>query len=214
MKLVLQRKDQLSQWILGIGWVVRLACLECLGHIIDDQGIHPNIAKLNRIQEWHIPRTYKNIQWFVGLVNYISNFLPDISAYMGLLMAIMQNGSPFQWQPLHQRCFEMIKHICSETPVIKLIDPSKEDCIWLIFNASKTGIRAMYGQGPTWQACRPARFMSKKFTNAQHNYAVHELEMLVILEALLKWEDKLLEIWMKSLKWQWREPNIPCIITA
>ena len=50
----------------------------------------------------------------------------------------------------------------------------------------------MYGQGPTWQTCRPAGFMSKKFTAAQHNYCVFELETLAILEALLKWEDKLL----------------------
>jgi hypothetical protein len=34
--------------------------------------------------------------------------------------------------------------------------------------------------------------MSKKFTTAQQNYAVHELETLAILEALFKWEDKLI----------------------
>lgn len=34
--------------------------------------------------------------------------------------------------------------------------------------------------------------MSKKFTIAQHNYRVHELETLRILEALMKWEDKLM----------------------
>jgi hypothetical protein len=50
----------------------------------------------------------------------------------------------------------------------------------------------MYGQGPTWQKCHPTGFMSKKFTTIQQNYAVHELEMLAILEALLKWEDKLI----------------------
>ena len=50
----------------------------------------------------------------------------------------------------------------------------------------------MYGQGSTWQTHRPARFMSKNFTTAQQNYAVHELEMLAILEALMKWEDKLI----------------------
>jgi hypothetical protein len=34
--------------------------------------------------------------------------------------------------------------------------------------------------------------MSKKFTNAQHQYATYEHETLAILEGLLKWEDKLL----------------------
>ena len=50
----------------------------------------------------------------------------------------------------------------------------------------------MYGQGETWQTCRPAGFMSKKFTTAQMNYRVFEMETIAILEALLKWEDKLL----------------------
>ena len=50
----------------------------------------------------------------------------------------------------------------------------------------------MYGQGPTWQTCRPAGFMLRKFTSAQHNYCMFKLETLAILEALLKWEDKLL----------------------
>jgi len=34
--------------------------------------------------------------------------------------------------------------------------------------------------------------MSKKFTTVQQNYAIHELKTLAILEALMKWEDKLI----------------------
>jgi len=34
--------------------------------------------------------------------------------------------------------------------------------------------------------------MSKKLTDAQHNYRMFEQETLAILKALLKWEDKLL----------------------
>ena len=34
--------------------------------------------------------------------------------------------------------------------------------------------------------------MSKKFQEAQFNYRVFEMETLAILEALLKWEDKLI----------------------
>jgi hypothetical protein len=50
----------------------------------------------------------------------------------------------------------------------------------------------MYGQGPEWQTCRPAGFLSKKFSNAQRNYRTFEHETIAILEALLKWEDKLI----------------------
>jgi hypothetical protein len=54
------------------------------------------------------------------------------------------------------------------------------------------GISAMYGQGETWQMCRPAGFISKKFSAMQTNYRMFEMETIAILEALLKWEDKLL----------------------
>ena len=166
--------------------------VDCLGHIIDKEGIHVDTDKVARIRDWCVPQTYNDIQQFVGLVNYIGNFLPNIISYTGPLLAMTQNGAPFHWRPLHQKCFDMIKHICEKAPVIKLIEPSTNSLIWLICDASKSGVGAMYGQGSTWQACRPAGFMSKKFTMAQQKYAIHELETLAILEALMKWEDKLI----------------------
>ena len=54
------------------------------------------------------------------------------------------------------------------------------------------GISAMYRQGTNWDTCPPAGFLSKKFTSAQHNYCMHEHETLVVFEALMEWEDKLL----------------------
>lgn len=85
----------------------------------------------------------------------------------------------------------MIKHICCKTPILQPINIKKNEPIWVICDASKTGVGAIYGQGPKWNRCRPAGIMSKKFTPAQQNYAVHEMETLAILEALMKWEDKL-----------------------
>jgi len=128
----------------------------------------------------------------MGLVNYIGNFLPNITAYTSPLLAMTQNGVPFHWHPLHQVCFDMIKQIYDKAPVIKPIEPSTKEPIRLICDTSKSGVGAMYGQGLTWQNCCPAGFMSKKFTTAQQNYAIHELETLAILEALIKWEDKLI----------------------
>jgi hypothetical protein len=65
--------------------------MECLGHIIDDNGIHPDVDKLQRIRDWRTPRNYLDIQQFVGLVNYVANFLPDVTAYTAPLQAMTQN---------------------------------------------------------------------------------------------------------------------------
>jgi hypothetical protein len=86
----------------------------------------------------------------------------------------------------------MIKTVCCTTPVLKPINPDSAEPIWVICDTSVFGIGAMYGQGPDWQNCRPAGFLSKKFSDAQRNYCTFEHETIAILEALLKWEDKLI----------------------
>jgi hypothetical protein len=165
--------------------------MECLGHKIDDEGIHPDMDKLENIQNWSTPHNYNDVQRFVGLMNYVSNFLPNVTAYTGPLTSMTKNGALFFWRPIHDKCFELIKAICCKTPVLRPINYKSEELIWVICDASKTGVGAMYGQGKDWMGCRPARFMSKKFSSAQQHYSVHEMEMLAILEALQKWEDKL-----------------------
>jgi len=90
------------------------------------------------------------------------------------------------------KCFESIKTLTCKAPILKPIDPKNSDTIWVICDGSKSGVGAVYGQGLDWQSCRPAGFLSKKFSAAQQNYRTHEHETIAILEALIKWEDKLL----------------------
>ena len=50
------------------------------------------------------------------------------------------------------------------------IEIKKDEPIWVICNASIYGVGVMDGQGETWQTCRPAGFMSRKFMDAQRHY--------------------------------------------
>ena len=166
--------------------------MDCLGHIIDDQGIHADTSKMAQIQNWRTPRTYHDVQRFLGLVQYIQHFMPNVSAFMAPLSAITKNGHEFTWRPIHEKCFAEIKALATKTPILKPINPDNGDPIWVICDASVSGVGAFYGQGTSWEKCRPAGFMSRKFREAQQNYRVFEMETLAILEALTKWEDKLI----------------------
>ena len=83
--------------------------LECLGHIIDDRGIHTDADKMQCIREWRRPRTFNDVQWFLGLVQYLAHYMPDISAYATPLSGCVRNGHPFEWMLLLEKCFESIK---------------------------------------------------------------------------------------------------------
>ena len=166
--------------------------MDCLGHIIDDRGLHADADKMSRIHDWRTPRSYNEVQRFLGLVNYLAQFMLDITAYTSPLSDMEHNDRPFVWRPLHQKCFDLIKNMACKAPILKPIDPRINEPIWLICDASIYGIGAMYGQGQEWRTCRPAGFLSRKFSSAQRAYHTYEQEALAILEGLMKWEDKLL----------------------
>ena len=65
---------------------------DCLGHVIDDNGIHPKLDKMWQIREWRIPQNYNEVQKFLGLVQYLALYMPDIMAYTTPLSGSAQNN--------------------------------------------------------------------------------------------------------------------------
>ena len=64
---------------------------DCLGHVIDDNGIHAKFKKMQWIREWRIPQNYNKVQKFLGLVEYLALYMPDITAYTTPLSGLAQN---------------------------------------------------------------------------------------------------------------------------
>jgi hypothetical protein len=165
--------------------------VDCLGVMVDAEGIHADQDKMSRVREWPTPRSYPEVQRFLGMIEYIARFLPNVAAFTTPLSGMCANGHPFIWRAHHEKCFQEIKRIACHTPVLRPIDSKNPEQIWVVCDACPAGVGAYYGQGKTWKDCQPAGFMSKKFTNAQRSYFTYEHETLAVLEALLKWEDKL-----------------------
>ena len=166
--------------------------MDCLGHIITNAGIHACTDKMQKIQDWRQPCNFYKVQRFLGLIQYLAHFMPDVTAYMFPLLTCVHNGRQFVWTPLLDKCLESIKELACRAPMLKPIDMNNPDPIWVICDGSKSGVGAIYRQGLEWQTCHPTGFLSKKFSSAVQNYHTHEHEMIAILEALIKWEDKLL----------------------
>jgi RNase H-like domain found in reverse transcriptase len=81
------------------------------------------------------------------------------------------------------KCLQSIKALACKVPILRPVDPNNPDPIWVITDGSKSGIGAIYGQGLEWQTCRPAGFLSKKFSVGQQHYRTHEHETIAVLKA-------------------------------
>ena len=121
--------------------------------------------------------------------------MPDVSAFTSPHSG-MSRMKVWRWMPLHEKCFDTLKVMACQSPILKPIDYKRAqwtgESIFLICDTSILGIGSYYGQEVEWDTCRLAGFLSKKFSTAQLSYLTYEQETLAILEGLLRWEDKLL----------------------
>ena len=50
------------------------------GHVISKDGIHPDPNKVNTLKEMPRPRTHKELQTLLGMLNYLSRYIPNLSS--------------------------------------------------------------------------------------------------------------------------------------
>ena len=75
--------------------------LDVLGSHVDEQGIHAQADKMEKIRNWREPVDHTGVLQFLGMVEYLSIFMPNVSGYTGPLQTIRSNKQIFRWTPLH-----------------------------------------------------------------------------------------------------------------
>ena len=72
------------------------------------------------------PRTLKDLQTFLGMVQYLSKFSPRIAEIAEPLRDIMKKHAPYAWRPEHNQAFDNIKKEIVQAPILRYNDPKKE----------------------------------------------------------------------------------------
>ena len=184
----------------------KLFCTEIhfLGHRISCRGIEPDEGKADRIKHWPTPNSASDVRSFLGLVRYLSAFLPKLAKFTVVLDELTKKECDKDfpgWSDRHQLAFDSIKRLVTSTDCLTTIDPNlmPNHKIFVTTDASDSGSGAILSFGPSYELARPVAYDSRSFKGAELNYPVHEKELLAIIRALSKWRTDLLgyrfEIW-------------------
>ena len=66
----------------------------------------------------------KQIQQFLGIVNYMSYFIPKISRYRNCLAQLLKK-SPLEWNSIHTEAVQQLKKLAEKLPPLKIPGPYK-----------------------------------------------------------------------------------------
>jgi len=171
--------------------------IKFLGHRISCAGIEADNSKVAKILEWPVPTSATETRQFLGLVRYLSAFLPKLAVHTGILNRLTGKEAERDfppWTQAYQNAFDAIKSIVVSRECLTVIDHSKldENKIFITTDASDKVTGAVLSFGPTWETARPVAFDSETLKGAELNYPVHEKELLAIVRALKKWKVDLL----------------------
>ena len=160
-----------------------LESVQFLGHIIGSKGISVDPEKISAITEWPAPRNTAEIQSFLGLAGYYRKFVPNFAGITAPLTDLLRKDREFIWNPNHESSFQLIKHLLTSPPVLKLPDFSKP--FILTTDASLSAIGGVLAQEFS-DGIHPICYESKKLNDTEKNYPIHELECYAIVHCFKK----------------------------
>jgi hypothetical protein len=95
-----------------------------LGYIIDQHGVHVDLAKIEVIRDWPAPTTLIELQSFLGLANFYRRFVLGFSHIAWALSQITKGGGKekFMWGWSQQQTFDDLKQRLCSAPILSLPD--------------------------------------------------------------------------------------------
>nr|XP_034195197.1 uncharacterized protein LOC117611373 [Osmia lignaria] len=152
-----------------------------LGHIITEDGVKPDPAKVEAVQRFPIPKTVKNIRQFLGLCGYYRRFIKDFSKIAKPLSDLMKKEQKFEWSSQQQQAFEFLRNVLCEEPILQY--PDFERPFNITTDASGTAVGAVLSQGEIGKD-QPVAYASRVMNKPETQYSATERELLAVIFAV------------------------------
>ena len=127
------------------------------GTVYDANGAHPDPKKVDAIHEMPPPENQTQLQQFLGMVTYLSPFIPSLSTHTAPLWELLKKDSEFMWNTTYQEAFNQIRQLVCKDTTLQYFDVRKPVTVQV--DASKKGLGAALLQ----DVC-PVAFASKALT--------------------------------------------------
>ena len=153
-----------------------------LGHVISEEGVQTDPAKLQAVKEFPVPTNVKALRSFLGLASYYRRFIPQFARIAGPLHTLTRKDVEFIWTPACQEAFERLRKLLASAPVLAY--PDFKVPFILETDASIHGLGAVLAQIQGDGSVRPIAYASRSVQEHEKHYGVTELEGLGVVWAV------------------------------
>ena len=162
--------------------------LDFLGFLLTTKGITVHNDTITTLQNYPTPTTKKQLQSFLGFINFYRNLVPNCAKITTPLYNALSE-KPYKWTPQLQHHFQSIINNLINSDIVNHPDLSKP--LILETDASKFAMGAVLKQKINNKLVTVA-IASKKLDSAQINYSTFDRELLAIIYFLEQFKHHIL----------------------
>ena len=155
------------------------------------QGMLPDLKKVQGITEMTVSTDKQQLQSFLGMVNYMRTFIPNLSHHTEPLRAMLKKDNMFHWDDQQTRSFQQVKTLIAKANTTPLRYYDRNLPVTVQVDTSLRGLGACLIQQHKGKD-QPITFASKSLTEAETRYANIERELLAIVFACQRFSTYLL----------------------
>ena len=141
------------------------------------------------VKEWPRPSTGKDVQRFLGFLNYFREFIANFSSISQPLDALRNEASIDSLTEAQLSSFEILKQSLLKAPILSF--PNFQEPFFLATDASNSGLAAVLFQDSPENSLKPwsptrkiIGFFSKSLSKAEKNYSATKKELLAVVRAM------------------------------
>ena len=175
--------------------------VEYLGVVVSHDLVKMDPAKVAGVSEWPTSSNKKEVQSFLGFINFYWRFIEGFSHIARPLFDLTKADSVFEWSSKENLAFDILRDRITSALILALPDNSRPYCVEADSSDFATGA-VLSQENPDKGKWHPIVFLSKSLSPVERNYEIHDKEMLAIVRALEEWQHFLkgtkhqFEIWM------------------
>ncbi|XP_011874398.1 PREDICTED: uncharacterized protein K02A2.6-like, partial [Vollenhovia emeryi] len=139
------------------------------GYVLKANGIYKQREKMEAINKMPRPQNIPDVRAFIGMINYYSRFIRNLSSILQPLNKILHKGTHFIWGDEQEKAFKKAKEAFMSNQVLAHFDQKVP--IVLATDASPYGVGAVLSHLYPDGTERVIQFASQTLSKTQQKYA-------------------------------------------
>lgn len=148
--------------------------VQFLGHVITNEGVKVDPAKIEAVLKWDTPSNPTEIQSFLGLAGYYRRFIQDFSKIATPLTELTKKNKEFKWTEWQEEAFNTLRKKLCQAPILSLPEGTNDFVVYS--DASLSGLDCVL-----MQRGKVIAYASRLLKPHEKSYPTHDLELVAVV---------------------------------